>query len=229
MASNKKLFLHDSGSCPFELEIFDNKLLIRETYVENNCTVKPEIFKSFQFEKIFYGSNTSDTSNKKTEFGHAVLIKIGPKKYTVLTGYKMYGIDTRDEILEFYSESGGSDIQYPFAIGESYVYILWNRKQIPKKYVKTTTPTAEYLKIRSKAQGWDYIYEQMDKKSKGLLYDTNINLDTNTYDEKYGVLNFTESPGVQKYKKAKFHISDSDVEAFKKYEEMNITVIFKRT
>ena len=231
MDNNNKHLLHDNGSSPFEVELSGDHLLVRKTSFDKdgNMHTNPEIFKDLHFEKIFYGTNTDDTSKITSDHGCAYLLKTG-NTYSLVSGYEIFTFKTTDEIAGFYSEVGPNDVMYPFAIGKTHTYLLWgDHVKILNSNTKTTNPTSEYLNLGSKAMGWSYIYEQWKLSADKLPYDTAVDNPGDEHTESYGVLNFTESLGVQKYKQEKYHISDSDIEAFKKYEKMEITIIYRRT
>ena len=67
--------------------------------------------------------------------GNSILLKITNKKY-VFIGSFIYEFEPKDEIKEYYSMIGNSDVPYPAAIGEKNVYFLIERCYLSKEHFK---------------------------------------------------------------------------------------------
>jgi hypothetical protein len=102
----------------------------------------------FKHKKVFIGKSIK---NERTTFsggygkyfdGNSILLNLSKNKY-VYIGESIYSFETKnDKILEYHSPVGNSDVPYPVAVGEKYVYFLIKNcylqkiefEDFPKKY-----------------------------------------------------------------------------------------------
>ena len=70
-------------------------------------------------EKIFIGI---DKDNEEY-LGNSILLKKSQNRY-IYIGHKIYEFTTEDKILEYYSPVGNSDVPYPYAVGEKFMYLM---------------------------------------------------------------------------------------------------------
>jgi len=78
-----------------------------------------------------------DTEKIFSSNGSSILIKIKKKLEYVFIGVEKIRFNTNEKITSFKSDIGNSDVVYPYAISENYIYlfienIILNKKYIPK-------------------------------------------------------------------------------------------------
>ena len=131
-----KYSIHDNGGTPFWVTITGKVVTVvknmntyelidgKHTEVQHPCK---ELF-SKKVDEVFVGK-TSPTGPKSPP-GTAILYRVG-STYTFI-GRDIYEFSTNDVITKFYSDLGNSDVPYPYAIGEKYVYIMLDKVAIEK-------------------------------------------------------------------------------------------------
>ena len=131
-----KYSIHDNGGTPFWVTITGKVVTVvknmntyelidgKHTEVKHPCK---ELF-SKKVDEVFVGK-TSPTGPKSPP-GTAILYRVG-STYTFI-GRDIYEFSTNDVITKFYSDLGNSDVPYPYAIGEKYVYIMLDKVAIEK-------------------------------------------------------------------------------------------------
>jgi hypothetical protein len=67
-------------------------------------------------EKIFIGSD-------REHEGNSILLKTTQNHY-IYIGHTIYEFIAEDEILEYHSLIGNSDMPYPYAVGEKFMYLM---------------------------------------------------------------------------------------------------------
>jgi hypothetical protein len=67
---------------------------------------------------------------KKGCDGNTILLKIKKDRY-VFIGWCIYEFLTKDDIKEYISPVGNSDVPYPVAIGEKNVYFMLDMRYVP--------------------------------------------------------------------------------------------------
>ena len=153
---SQKYFIHDNGGRPFLVYVAGNNVWIykhsKETVVEDekdldNPKYYTELVKEYTAKQVFIGKSPKNEMTKYSgghgpKFtGNSILLKIGDKRY-VSIGWTIYEFSTKDEIIEYHSPVGNSDVPYPVAIGTDYVYFMiedvYVAKELfedfPKKY-----------------------------------------------------------------------------------------------
>ena len=131
-----KYSIHDNGGTPFWVVITGKSVTVlknmnkyelidgKHTEVQHPCK---ELF-SKKVDEVFVGK-TSPTGPKSPP-GTAILFRVG-STYTFI-GRDIYQFSTNDVISKFYSDLGNSDVPYPYAVGEKYVYIMLDKVAIEK-------------------------------------------------------------------------------------------------
>jgi hypothetical protein len=131
-----KYSIHDNGGTPFWVVITGKSVTVLKnmnTYelVDGKHTEvqhpSKELF-TIKVDEVFVGK-TSPTGPKSPP-GTAILCRVGSKY--VYIGKEIYEFSTNDVISKFYSDLGNSDVPYPYAIGEKYVYIMLDKVAIEK-------------------------------------------------------------------------------------------------
>ena len=157
-----KYEIHDNGSVPYWVEVRGKTVTIlqnMDTYkmINGKFTEHPNKTLTMEVDEVFVGK-TSPTGPKSPP-GTTVLFRVG-SKYTYV-GSEMYEFTTNDVILKYYSDLGNSDVPYPYAIGEKYIYImldkvaveksLFDMKQdIYKQYYEKYDKTLKAIKLKTK-------------------------------------------------------------------------------
>jgi len=129
---NQKYFIHDNGGRPFKvvingknLDIFTFDKDLKEEFGEDNVDYDTLVKSYKNLKKIFIPKGIDDRGNKWSGGnGNTILAHISGHKY-LLIGSSIYEFETKKEnILEFHSQVGNSDVPYPLAVGENNVYYL---------------------------------------------------------------------------------------------------------
>ncbi len=129
---------HDNGGSPFQVSIkgltvtiskLEDKYSEIETYKE---------LRSINSDKIFIGKKSPkggyDGLKPSQAEGNSILLKVGSKY--VFIGHEIYEFKPveGDTIVEYYSDIGNSDVPYPYAVGEKYMYIMLDKVAVEKSY-----------------------------------------------------------------------------------------------
>ena len=129
---NQKYFIHDNGGRPFKVVINGKKLDIftfdkdlKEEFGEDNVDYDILVKSYKNLKNIFIPKGIDDRGDKWSGGkGNTILAHISGHKY-LLIGSSIYEFETKKEnILEFHSQVGNSDVPYPLAVGENNVYYL---------------------------------------------------------------------------------------------------------
>lgn len=111
--------------------------------------VNPELVMPGPDTEDNFGAYLAGSDEVDHNLGNTVLIKLekfGVNSY-ILVGKDIVQFETEDEIEEFYSPIGNSDVPYPVAIGTKYAYRLWDgmycTKHLAEKY-KFDVETNDY-------------------------------------------------------------------------------------
>lgn len=122
----KKYVTHYNGDLPFVVYDHGNKVtLFPQKYNEvtddyDTVWTKP---KEIPYRRLWKG-----------EQGSAVLLETGVGQYTLVSGIiKTFSTPNKDIIHRFSSPIGNSDVPYPTAVGDKFVYFLLDDKYVPKE------------------------------------------------------------------------------------------------
>ena len=144
---SQKYFIHDNGGRPFLVYVAGNNVWIykhsKKTVVEDqkdfdNPKYYTELVKEYTAKQVFIGKSPKNEMTKYSgghgpKFtGNSILLKIGDKRY-VSIGWTIYEFSTKDEITEYHSPVGNSDVPYPIAIGTDYVYFMIEEVYVAKE------------------------------------------------------------------------------------------------
>lgn len=141
----KKYFTHDNGGRPF-MVVFNGNNVDIYTY-SSNFNFERDFLRDHHYHqhiksyknihKKFIGKSIKgdDATNLPSSFGlgNSILLKITNKKY-VFIGSFIYEFEPEDEIKEYYSMIGNSDVPYPVGIGEKNVYFFIEKCCLSKDY-----------------------------------------------------------------------------------------------
>lgn len=146
-----KYEIHDNGSVPYWVEVRGKTVtVLQNMHKMINGKLPEHPNKTLIVDEVFVGK-TSPTG-PKSPLGTTVLFRVG-SKYTYV-GSEMYEFTTNDVILKYYSDLGNSDVPYPYAIGEKYIYIMLDKVAVEKSL------------FDMKQDIYKQYYEKYDKKTK---------------------------------------------------------------
>ena len=119
------------------------KAQIYETPYRDSPHQEIEIVMSFDYLHV-YGP---DESNKDGSF----LFEIGDKKH-IHVGEKLFGFETKDEIVDYFTEHGNNDVKYSFAYGKENIYFMLYQKYIPIQEYENSTMKNKYQYLYKKKE-----------------------------------------------------------------------------
>jgi hypothetical protein len=125
--------IHDNGSTPYVVEITGKNVSVYKTIGD------PKHLFDVTADNIFIGkkSKTGGYSGvtPKNAVGNSILLKINESKY-IYIGHQNYEFKPikGDDIQKYYSDIGNNDVPYPYAIGNTHIYIMLYKVAIEKSY-----------------------------------------------------------------------------------------------
>jgi hypothetical protein len=131
--------IHDNGGRPFQVAIQGSTVIISK--LANPDDFEDDTYKEFRTmkaDKIFIGKKSPkggyDGLKPSQAEGNSILLKVGSNY--VYIGHEIYEFKPveGDTIVEYYSDIGNSDVPYPYAVGENYMYIMLDKKAVEKSY-----------------------------------------------------------------------------------------------
>lgn len=126
---------HDNGDRPFKVIINPvQKTFTIHKYVGVNragfLLYDPKPLHKDKYQVLFVGQDPN-----YNYIGNSILFKIKPHQY-IWIGYEVTSFTIKDEIVDFMSPVGNSDVPYPYAIGTQNTYLLIENTYIPN-YLRT--------------------------------------------------------------------------------------------
>ncbi len=184
--------IHDNGGRPFRVKrngmhisvwknsnewVMDDKKFVEIQHPEKHLF-------DFTANEVFVGKKSPgggyDGLKPKEAEGNSILLRVG-EKY-IYIGSEIYEFSPKpgDTIQKYYSDIGNSDVPYPYAVGNSHVYIMLDKVAVEKsffdmkediyqQYYAATTFLKEQVPRMSKEQkeeAKDRIAELKQKQSK---------------------------------------------------------------
>ena len=159
----KIYFIHDNGGRPF-LVVIDNKHVkifkvpndnkqLDFSEVENKQNYSQLIKEYKQVKQLFIGKSHKSSAmaaasagfGKKFD-GNSILLELSPKRYCYI-GSEIYEFSTKDNIQSYDSPVGNSDVPYPLARGDEFLYFMLDAKYVPKDKLKDKVSTDEAWEI----------------------------------------------------------------------------------
>lgn len=139
--SKQSYLIHNNGSRPFQVVIEDGKVKVYEMNVsedQKDATDGQKPVYHITPQHIWVGDNYMAIplyAPRGSDVGNSILLQIRKSNY-VFIGHEIFSFDTgNDEIIEYYSPIGNSDVPYPYAVGRDYVYFLLDNKRVPVEYI----------------------------------------------------------------------------------------------
>lgn len=162
--------IHDNGDRPFMVEIEGNNASIyRKEYSKDTDEIKSynQLIRSYVCDEIFIGQ---DLTEDKYFEGNSILLKLRNTKNIentyVFIGSIIYEFTCDEEIKQYKSPVGNSDVPYPYAIGTENVYLLVEDVIIPltPEYIDAVNgddPYDLYYSDRKKMKEYKYIKQKL--------------------------------------------------------------------
>ena len=140
----KKYKIHDNGGRPFL--VYVNGLNIKiytqsvQKPLQDNMKEEYSYLMDYKVKKVFIGRSRKETSRFIYDgdyeyIGNSILLEIEKKlninRYLYI-GWEIYEFTTNEPIIRYYSLVGNSDVPYPVAISENYVYFFLDKKYVPR-------------------------------------------------------------------------------------------------
>ena len=138
--------IHDNGGRPFFVDVNGLRVSVWKNvvdYVKEDGKFKdiqhpPKHLFDFVANEIFIGKKSPkggyDGLKPKDAEGNSILLRVG-EKY-VYIGSEIYEFSPKagDTIQKYYSDVGNSDVPYPYAVGNTHVYIMLDKIAIEKSF-----------------------------------------------------------------------------------------------
>ena len=127
--------IHDNGSRPFLVTIKNNNVQVYklpdEFYNERNMAYDRDytkFVKEFKnVNKVFIGKSQKSSFDSNT-----ILLQISKNRYVYIGSIIYEFTADNDEIVEYFSYVGNSNVPYPVALGNNYVYFMLDKVYIDR-------------------------------------------------------------------------------------------------
>jgi hypothetical protein len=129
--------VHCNGGRPFVINVEPGEI----TILTGDTT-----YKKIKQIKNFEGYWTGYDASVYKFHGNTILIRINKYKY-IYVGCEIFSFKTKEEILDFISPMGNSDVPYPLAYGTENIYFLCERSYVKSDqlHLEPTVINAEEL------------------------------------------------------------------------------------
>lgn len=259
---NSEYYIHDNGGCPFMVTFNNNTVIVKqldgyneldseESYRDSTWS---QILEFTDYKKIFVGKDIrpdgvwtlvynpeehtihgEKVSDVYTPcHGNSILVDTSNNKYTYI-GSEIYEFETKDEIIDYFSPIGNSDVPYPFAVGTTYTYLMLEKKCILNSLINMThDPYRDYYDLHEIVTGLKYMSEQSKLKREGKEYDAVIDIDDDERrkeEEKefnIPVSTLEDERKYINYRVKKFNIDKKYLDQINQYEPFDYEIIIKR-
>jgi hypothetical protein len=165
-ARGKTYAIHDNGGRPFQVTVSGKKVtvmmnmddfeIVNGKYTTINNPPK-QLF-SIDVAEVFVGKKSPaggyDGLKPSKAEGNSILLHVSGNKYRFI-GQDIYDFSplNGDKIVKYYSDVGNSDVPYPFAVGEKFIYFMIEKTAVP----------VEMFDLKKDVYG--QYYTEIDKKS----------------------------------------------------------------
>lgn len=133
---NKIYLIHDNGGRPFKVVANKEGLFVYKKQSDNDdddeSLYNVKILELHDFLGYWYGFDTSHYSLH----GNSILVKITNNEY-ISIGWVIDKFTTDEEIIDYISPVGNSNVPYPVAYGAEYVYFMLDNKKIKRTDMET--------------------------------------------------------------------------------------------
>jgi hypothetical protein len=160
-ARNRIYMIHDNGGRPFKVIANNNGIEIY-TYSDDSDA-------DHTYDKLLLSINNFigywvgfDTSKYTNFHGNSILIQITKHKY-IYVGWIIQEFETTDQIIDYVSPVGNSDVPYPVAYGETNVYFMLDMMYLPKINLMTQVSPINAENIYGEFYGHVYPENKLKK------------------------------------------------------------------
>jgi hypothetical protein len=156
----KTYIMIDNGGEPFVADVSSRSVdIYKQKLVDGSWTRDKKVVDT-PYSRVFIGDNllrAKGVSPKGKYPGNSILIKSGKGKY-IYSGSEIYAFETidKEDIKEYYSPVGNSEVAYPYAVGEKHTYFMLDKEALPN----------EALDLKSDAYPQFYKLQFSDKPVK---------------------------------------------------------------
>ena len=143
---DRTYLIHDNGGRPFKVVANKDGLVV---YKNKFDEVGEDLYEDIVLQlgpNEFLGYWSGFDSSPYKMHGNSILIKVTNNQY-ISVGWNISQFDTDEEIKDYVSPVGNSDVPYPVAYGSEYVYFMLDMKKIKKSDLEfdATVANAEDL------------------------------------------------------------------------------------
>jgi hypothetical protein len=124
----------DNGGEPFVADISPSRVEVFKQKLVDGSWVREKKIVDTSYKRVFVGDNllgATGVSPKGKYPGNSILIKTGDGKY-IYAGEQVYAFETigKEDIKEYYSPVGNSEVAYPYAVGEKHTYFMLDKEAL---------------------------------------------------------------------------------------------------
>lgn len=167
---SKTYEIHDNGGRPFSVKITGTQVAVWKNmndwsfvggkFIEHKHP--PKHLFDFTANKIFIGKKSPtggyDGLKPKQAEGNSILLHVGEKYVYIGSEIYEFSPKTGDTITSYFSDIGNSDVAYPYAVGEKFVYIMLDKVAVEKSYFDMKKDIYEQY-----YDGTNFLKEQMGR------------------------------------------------------------------
>lgn len=158
--AGKSYLIHNNGARPFRVEVSgktveiykgvygklaDGKTIDYDTMNYNT------LLKKLTVKEVHVGNSpcipAADACGASMK-GNSLLLHITGNKY-VYVGREIYEFTMEDDFEAYYSLVGNNDVPYPVTLGSNYVYLMLEKKYIPRDLFKMKMNAGEWADAHS--------------------------------------------------------------------------------
>ena len=153
--------IHDNGERPFRVEVTDDMVAVHKLKLNNGSSNVDEYEEDTIVEinkpvKVFVGRDPVEASF----IGNSILVQNSSQTYTFI-GWNIYKFSSEEQVIEYVSPVGSSDVPYPYAMTDSNIFLMIEGVRISR---------GEYEEVADQHDNDPYIYYYNDS-SIGTKYD----------------------------------------------------------
>ncbi len=140
----KRYAIHANYNRPFEVIVAGHKVTVMKNMDEfkivggkyTDVKNPPKEIFSIDADEVFIGKKSPtggyDGLPASKADGNSILLRVSGNKYRYI-GSEIYDFSpiNGDKIIKYYSDIGNSDLPYPFAVGENFIYFMLEKVAVP--------------------------------------------------------------------------------------------------
>jgi hypothetical protein len=171
-SSVHKYYPHDNNARHILVEDYPalSKVIVYAKTQKDSKTYDKKLLET-KYSDIYFGKPTNQLLKDPRysyEKGNSILVKVMQGKYLFLGDeIFLFATKNKEEIVQFVSPTGNSDVVYPFAIGDKYTYILLDKVYIANDTLDPANPHIydQYYKADSLRQQLSQIRKSAKNKT----------------------------------------------------------------